>query len=343
MIPTPTTPPHELTLDEAMSSMLGVMFNVTAMMVLGYTLEGKGLSDSAQKGLSLYIVFGALPALFFSSLSAENFVEAEASVLAAVVLGKLAMVALSYLMAWCAHRLARLLAPAPDRPDRMHPDDSRHRSAQQFKTPAPGGLEFRAGTFALLTTNGDEIGLGVPAVTALFPEKLPLLFVLAGIQKMLFLPIALVLLGVGEAKREAAKSGAAAQSAFAIFVTVLKHKASDPLVLSIFGGLLYNIVGPALEPPCDEDAASFACALWQSTGYAPGLLGGARVPSLVQSLCAVLGQGFTPTIFLLSGAASVGTWGRLADAGALPLPLVLVLLESLEPSMTFHGPCTNLP
>ena len=58
-------------------------------------------------------------------------------------------------------------------------------------------LEMRAGIFALLTTNGDEVGLGVPTISALFPSKLPLLFVLAGIQKLIFLPIALVLLGAG--------------------------------------------------------------------------------------------------------------------------------------------------
>ena len=58
----------------------------------------------------------------------------------------------------------------------------------------------------MLSTNGDEVGLGVPAMTALFPDMMPVLYVLAGIQKMCFLPPALVMLGVSrELKDTAAK------------------------------------------------------------------------------------------------------------------------------------------
>ena len=97
--------------------------------------------------------------------------------------------------------------------------------------------------------------------------------------------------------------------------------------MGIFGGLIYNILGPALHPPCAPGA--FLHGLWELTGYAPGLLAGAKLPSYVQKLCEVLGSGFTPTIFLLTGASSVGTWSTLADVGELPTPLVLVLLKSL--------------
>ena len=61
--------------------------------------------------------------LLFSSLSEENFVETEGSVLAAVTLGKFAMGSLALVVSW---------------------------SSQQFQTPRPGALEFRAGIFALL-------------------------------------------------------------------------------------------------------------------------------------------------------------------------------------------------
>ena len=289
--------PADLTLDAALSAIFGVMLNVVVIMAAGYWLaQNKGLSKEARAGLSIYIGWAALPTLFFNTLSAEDFLSAEGAVLLAVFLAKCSMVFFSLAAAW---------------------------ATQQFREPAKGAFEFRAGMYALLTTNGDEVGLGVPAMTALFPDKLQLLFVLAGIQKLFFLPIALVLLGAGAAKRD----GVSGIDAGTLLKQVLKEKAKDPLVMGIFGGLIYNILGPALHPPCAPDA--FLHGLWELTGYAPGLLAGAKLPSYVQKLCEVLGSGFTPTIFLLTGASSVGTWSTLADVGELPTPLVLVLLKSL--------------
>ena len=292
--PPPSPPPAPpLTLEAALSKMIGVMLNVIAMMIAGYLLaEHKGLTKDARAGLSIYIGFCALPALFFASLAKEDFLETETPVLLAVVLGKAMMILLSCVAGW---------------------------ASQQYRVAEEGAREIRAGIFALLTTNGDEVGLGVPAIGALFPSKLPLLFVLAGLQKLVFLLIALVLLGVGAAKREGAR-----RSPLAILLQVLADKAKDPLVIGIFGGLFYNLVGPTLKPPCGNATSAFSFY-----GYSPGLLGGATVPSYIESLCTVLGSGFTPTIFVLTGAASVGTWSTLADIGALPVPLVLVLLKSL--------------
>ena len=52
--------------------MIGVMLNVIAMMIAGYLLaEHKGLTKDARAGLSIYIGFCALPALFFASLAKE--------------------------------------------------------------------------------------------------------------------------------------------------------------------------------------------------------------------------------------------------------------------------------
>ena len=127
--------PHvELTLETALSAIFGVMLNIVVIMAAGYWLaENKGLSKDARAGLSIYIGWAALPALFFATLTAEDFLEAEGAVLLAVSLAKLSMIFFSLVAGW---------------------------ATQQFRTPEPGALEFRAGIYALLTTNGDEVGLG---------------------------------------------------------------------------------------------------------------------------------------------------------------------------------------
>ena len=182
-----------------------------------------------------------------------------------------------------------------------------------------GAREIRAGIFALLTTNGDEVGLGVPAIGALFPSKLPLLFVLAGLQKLVFLPIALVLLGVGAAKREGAR-----RSPLAILLQVLADKAKGSTChRHLWRPLLQSRRLPSSAMRRFHSLGLFI--LWLLAWPARRRDGS----SYIESLCTVLGSGFTPTIFVLTGAASVGTRSTLADIGALPVPLVLVLLKSL--------------
>ena len=92
--------------------MIGVMLNVIAMMIAGYLLaEHKGLTKDARAGLSIYIGFCALPALFFASLAKEDFLETEAPVLLAVVLGKAMMILLSCVAGWaeCCHEPGRAM------------------------------------------------------------------------------------------------------------------------------------------------------------------------------------------------------------------------------------------
>ena len=133
--------PADLTLDAALSAIFGVMLNVVVIMAAGYWLaQNKGLSKEARAGLSIYIGWAALPTLFFNTLSAEDFLSAEGAVLLAVFLAKCSMVFFSLAAAW---------------------------ATQQFREPAKGAFEFRAGMYALLTATV-TVGLGVPAMTASF-------------------------------------------------------------------------------------------------------------------------------------------------------------------------------
>ena len=62
---------------------------------------------------------------------------------------------------------------------------------------APGMALSRAGLFALCSTMSDDIGLGLPLLSALFsPEYASLLFILSALQASAFNTVGFVLLGL---------------------------------------------------------------------------------------------------------------------------------------------------
>jgi hypothetical protein len=163
---------------------------------------------------------------------------------------------------------------------------------------------------------------------------MPVLFVLAGIQKMCFLPPALVLLGMSDALRDTASDGTNENSVSVsnILAQVLRAKLRDPLVLGILCGTLYNIVGPAKLLDHSHDATP-----WTIGGYTPGLFGGSWVHPYITMVCTTLGAAFTPLIFVFSGAASVGIYASLLDWDNIVLPLALVVLKSVVlPTITVY-------
>ena len=284
---------------------LGVMVNVVGMMYLGAWLQMTGrLDKDSSRGLSAFVGTIALPALFFKALAEENLFEADPIIVAALVLSKSVMVTVSVLGGWWA---------------------------QMRTVDAPGLRELRCGMFAMLTTNGDELGLGIPVVTAIFPHMVPMLFVLASIQKFFFLPIELVLLGVGKQLKAADAAGKKKDNTgvsrpppnvMQILGKVIAHKVREPLVIAIFCGLAYNLVGPpSTHNPLWSDE--------EIDGYRPSLMGGAALPSYVVSITSSLGAAFSPVIFVLTGAASVGTFSALASYYVLVMPITLVLLKSV--------------
>ena len=276
--------------------MLTCMVNIVVLMALGYFLHVSGpLGSAMQRGvLGMFIANVSLPALFFVSLAREDFSHMSGVMLCSVVLAKLCMLCGGLVFG---------------------------RVARESSEPGAGSQQLLAGIFGLLTTNGDEVGMGIPTMMALFPRMMPALFVLAGIQKMCFLPPALVLLGMSRALRGAhADAEGHEVSALAVLAQVLRAKAQDPLVLGILCGVLYNLFGPATEAEAGA---------WSVGGYVPGLFGGARVHPYVVTVCSTLGAAFPPLIFVLTGASSVGTYALLLDHDNILLPLTLVVLKSI--------------
>ena len=115
---------------------------------------------SAEAGVGAFIGGVSLPAILFRAVAALDFGAVDLSLLVGTLVGKLCMVAASIVMGQVARRGA--LVP-------------------------PGESEINGGMFAILTTNGDELGLGLPVMGALFPpEQVSLLFLLSSVQMMLF-------------------------------------------------------------------------------------------------------------------------------------------------------------
>ena len=86
-------------MDVVGADMACVMFNVVVLMIIGYVLNLAGpLQTSEQRRvLSMFITDLALPALFFQSLSQEDFRNTNLHVLNAVVISKVGMLSSGWL------------------------------------------------------------------------------------------------------------------------------------------------------------------------------------------------------------------------------------------------------
>ena len=292
--------PEPATASEAASELFTVLLNIIILQFAGYQFKASGaLTHEMQGGIQLFAGHLALPAMFFGALATLDVWAIDTAVLIAVLIGKLSMVLISIGLGL---------------------------AAQQFVSRMSPGVAFlRSGIFSLLVTNGDELGLGLPAMGAIFePKLIGMLYVLAGFQEMLFNPIAFLILGVGAAHRDAANAANAANAAkahdgkgdaaeaershahapsmLAVLRAVLRHELQNPLVIAILAGLAFNL--------------SFA-----------GLTG-AELPTILRRATETLGDGFPPCIFFLMGASSYGTFSKLAALENVPLPLTMVCLKS---------------
>ena len=151
---------------------------------------------------------------------------------------------------------------------------------------------------------------------------MPVLYVLAGIQKMCFLPPALVMLGVSREIKDTAESRRMAlrprSTRSPILLQVLRAKICDPLVLGIVSG------SSSSSSSCKPQ--TFPRDSWYPE---PSWFGGDAVHPYVNMVCATLGSAFTPLIFVMTGASSVGTYAALLDYDNIVLPLTLVLIKSM--------------
>lgn len=268
---------HEDAID-ALLSLTKVLLSVTLLQALGYVMKATGaFPASAESGVGAFIGGVCLPAIIFRAIAAIDFTRLDASILVAVVVAKLCMVAASYVLGQVARR-------------------GRVRS--------PGERNLRGGTFAVLTTNGDELGLGLPVLGVLYPpEKVRLCFLLNGMQMLVLNVLAFVMLGVGAERRDAAKAHETAGSMRTIVAAAIGGLRHNRLVQSLALAVVYNLV----------------------LGHGRG----AQLPFFADDVVTMLSGAFAPGVFFLQGTSSVGAYSQLGSLSSAVLPLTLVLLKSL--------------
>ena len=163
----------------AVRSMGVVLLNVPPAQVRGCQTTGRAMPPAAAyPGMGAFIGLVALPALIFKAVATLDFGAVRIDVCIALFAGKAILIVLSLLL------------------------------GRFTSTGAAGEAELKAGVFALLTTNSDDLGLGLPVLGAIFPPELVnMCFVLNALQTMIFHPILLVFSGIGVAERDAPTDG----------------------------------------------------------------------------------------------------------------------------------------
>ena len=128
--------------ENVLQALAQALFMISAIQGLGYILARNGvLTDSTQAGIGFYVGVVALPCCFFHALATLPLASTNWGLLACVCAAKLFCFIL-------AAALGRLLTKTTDRE----------------------GMTFSlSGVMALSATMSDDIGLGLPVMTALYP------------------------------------------------------------------------------------------------------------------------------------------------------------------------------
>ena len=252
-----------------------VLLKVLLAQAIGYTMKrSKLIPDTAISGIGSFAGLVSLPALLFKAVATLDFGTVDINVVVALTFGKLLLVALSA-------ALGQIVANGE-----------------------AGSAEYTGACFGLLTTNSDDLGLGLPVLGAIFPKELvSMCYVLNALQCTLINPMIFVLFGVGRARRDAPSDGTRSASNAEIITSVLRGLTKNFIICSLVLGLAYN-------------------ALF-------GGMRGATLPFFLDDVCTLLASAFGPMVQFMAGAANVGSFEQLAQLDSALMPLLTVLLKSL--------------
>ena len=242
---------------------------------MGYMMKSARLiPETAISGIGAFAGLVSLPCVLFRAVAALDFGTVQVDVVVALILGKIILLLISALV-------GKIVG----------------------KSDGPGGGELAGGCFALLTTNSDDLGLGLPVLGAIFPPKLVnMCYVLSAVQMIIFNPLIFMLFGIGATKRDT-PPGEPQASNHEIVLAVLRGLTKNFVICSVVLGLAYN--------------AAF------------GGLKGASLPFFLDDLCVLLGSAFGPMVLYMAGAANVGSFEKLAALNSALMPLLTVLLKSI--------------
>eukprot|EP00656_Telonema_subtile_P057737 TRINITY_DN9569_c0_g1_i7.p2 TRINITY_DN9569_c0_g1~~TRINITY_DN9569_c0_g1_i7.p2 ORF type:complete len:262 (+),score=61.88 TRINITY_DN9569_c0_g1_i7:132-917(+) len=197
----------------AITDLLSALAKVLVLILIGFACSKfKMVPPGSAAGIGLIVGTFALPALFLLNAASMDIASFDLRVLVAVLLARYIMVAL-------ASAASLLLDPTSTNP------------------------KGTMGLFALFCTQSNDVAIGLPIVTAIYPvAQYPVNFpgylvILSTLQVVAVNPVCITLIEWG--KSETDPPTTAPQRSIA--VTVLKGVATSPLVLGSLMGLATNL------------------------------------------------------------------------------------------------------
>eukprot|EP00937_MAST-01D_sp_MAST-1D-sp2_P002656 g2656.t1 len=255
---------------------LCALAQIFSVIGVGYVVLSTGfLSESSKAGIGQLVGRLALPAALFRAIATAKLDGLVFSVLAAQVVSKLVLLVITVGVGLALDR-----------------------SAGRWKT---------AGIFGLFVVNSNDLALGVPMMTALYPELVVYIFVFALLNNVIQLPLTFAMLEVGvaqERQQQQAKAqggdegegGKGGQGGIAL--KVVRNLATNPVIAMAFLGLVYN----------------FAF--------------GNSLPYTVDQALRILANAFGCGALVLTGMSSVGKLGAATGKGAA-IPIFLTVAKSV--------------
>ena len=280
-IPKPSDPNSA----SALELLAFTLAKIGAVIGLGYVA---GLTQwvprTAPKGFGPLLGRVCLPMLLFRSVARLNLGSVDFGIIGIVALVKLIVFGLGCVVAKMSH-------------------------PKEGGTP---GLKWtRMGIFGLFVTMSNDLAVGLAIIQSVYPasaypENLSgYLFVIVGVQCLVFTPMGFTMLETGKALDTADKAGLKVDSA-GVAKSVLGALSRNPIVMSVIIGFVYN----RIWPPTPEQL----------------LLPEQNIPKLVDAIIKLLGSAFGMIALFGNGMAVVGKFGLLKGK-KLIIPFSLTALK----------------
>lgn len=227
-----------------MGIVLDIILPVFGLVVLGFAAAKLNwFDDTATRGLSLFVFNFAIPVLLFRSLATTDLpADIPWTFLVAFYAGGLAVFAINLMIARTAWRRA--------------PDE--------------------AAVFGLAAAFSNTVLLGIPLVLTTFGDRASLpLFLLIAFHVPVYLPLATSLAEAyrgrgGTNSSGQAGTGARSGGGLAILRATAVGLVTNPIILGLAAGLLWNLTGAALPDLVDAIASHLAAAAVPCSLFALG-------------------------------------------------------------------------
>eukprot|EP00435_Cladocopium_sp_Y103_P074135 s206_g47.t1 len=163
------------------------------------------------KGLGFFIGSMVFPLLIFNTVATAELHSVNYGVIAACSLGKIAVMILTWLLAYVVFQPKR----------------------------SQGQRILTASVFAFFSVASNDFAIGFPVIDALYPEKSMSIYITGNalVGSFVFVPLTMIAFAIGGAIRTGA-----GQSNWQIFVNIMYDLSTNPVIFMTCAGLLFKII-----------------------------------------------------------------------------------------------------